>query len=207
MAPNAPRPCPALRTWRSRPKWASGLSRCRRGRAIWDSSSRADRRPKWWRPPCGNRTRNCSSTWRRRWRLSGLRLRRHEIGRQRRALAEEVTVHLLQQKFLRLLGAQVEPVLVHEHLHVLHPHLPGFFGNGLVDLLAQRMALERSLVEPFHFALELHTKYLPRPWPDGIIDLVEGAPAAATSHGWISCVLGYYARAPLACEHSPASTP
>jgi len=32
-----------------------------------------------------------------------LRLRRHEIGRQRRAFAEEVVVHLLDQKLLRFL--------------------------------------------------------------------------------------------------------
>src|SRR5881392_3544940 len=71
------------------------------------------------------------------------------------------------QEFLGLCGSKVEPVLVHEHLHVLHPHLPGFFGNAVVDLLAERMAFERNLVQAFHFLLKLHAKNFARARPDG----------------------------------------
>ena len=142
------------------------------------------RRRRLWSLRCGGRTRNCGSTLRPRWKRSGLRLRRDEIGRQLRALAEEILVHLFEEEFLGLRGAEVEPVLVHEHLHVLHPHLPGFLGDAVVDLLPQRMAFERDFVQALHFLLELHAKDLARAWPDGVVDLVETASTASTSHAF-----------------------
>src|SRR5207245_2510050 len=50
------------------------------------------------------------------------------------------------------------PILVHEHLHMLDPHLPGFLGDTFVDLQADRMALERRLVQPRQLLLELYAK-------------------------------------------------
>src|ERR1700761_9103292 len=50
-------------------------------------------------------------------------------GRMGGAFSEEIFFHLLQQKFLRFWRAQVEPIFVHNHFHLLHPHLPGVFGN------------------------------------------------------------------------------
>jgi len=81
--------------------------------------------------------------------------------RQRRALAEEIIFHLLQQKFLRFLGTQVQPVLVHDHLHLFQPHLPRLFGDVFVDSLAQGVVIEGSLVQARHFFLELDAENLP----------------------------------------------
>src|SRR5437764_9263313 len=98
---------------------------------------------------------------------SGLLLARRDIVRRKgRAFAEKVLLHLLQQKFLSLLRAEIQPVFVHEHLHVLDPHFPGFFRYVLVDALAERMALERHFLEPFHFALEFHAEDLARAFRD-----------------------------------------
>ena len=119
-----------------------------------------------------------------RWKRSALRLRRDEIGRQLRALAEEILVHLFEQEFLRLGGAEIEAVLVHEHFHVLDPHLPRFLGDAVVDLLPQRMAFERDFVQSFHLLLELHAKNFARARPDGVADLVEIASTASTSHSF-----------------------
>ena len=55
--------------------------------------------------------RSCASRSQPRLKPFSLRLRRHEIGRQRRPFAEEVRVHLFDQKFLGFLGAEIEPVL------------------------------------------------------------------------------------------------
>src|SRR5207302_2141596 len=111
----------------------------------------------------------------------GLSLRRDEIGRERGAFAKEVVVHLLQQKLLRFLGAEVEAVLVHEHLHVLHPHLPRFLGDALEDLLAERMALERHFIQAFHLFLEFDAEYFSRAGANRIPNLVEAA-AVSTTH-------------------------
>src|SRR5664280_529001 len=92
------------------------------------------------------------------------------------------------------LSTEVEPVLVHDHLHVLDPHLPGFLGNVLVDLLAQRMALERHFVHAFHLALELHAEDFARPGWNRVLNAVEPA-ASTTSHlVWISLGPGYQQR-------------
>ena len=83
---------------------------------------------------------------------------RNVTGRKRRAFAEEVLFHLLDQELLRFLRAQVEAVLVHDHLHVLDPHPPGFLRHVVVDALAEGMAFEGNLVESGHFPLELRAK-------------------------------------------------
>src|ERR1039457_2376199 len=92
---------------------------------------------------------------------SCLRLWRHVSRRKRGALAEEVIVHLFDDKFLRLRSAQVQAILVHDHLHVLKPHAPPFFGDIFIDLLAQRMSVERNFAEARHLFLEFHTEHLP----------------------------------------------
>src|ERR1043165_829292 len=98
---------------------------------------------------------------RRRWKPSGLSLLGHEVRRQRGAFAEEVRIHLLDEELLGLGRAQVEAVFVHEHLHVLYPHLPGFLRDILVNFLAERMALERDFFQAWHFLLKFYTEDLP----------------------------------------------
>src|ERR1039457_1669791 len=85
---------------------------------------------------------------------------RDVIGGQGRPGAKEETVHRLDEELLGFPVAEVEPVLVHNHLHAVHPHLPGLLGNVVVDLLPKRMAIERHFVEALHFALDLHTEHL-----------------------------------------------
>src|ERR1039458_5669024 len=84
---------------------------------------------------------------------------RDVIRREGRAFAKEVLVHLLDEELLGFLVAEVEAVLVHDHLQAVYPHLPGFLGNVVVDLLPQRMAVEGHFIEAFHFLLKLHTEY------------------------------------------------
>src|SRR5882724_7461318 len=115
-------------------------------------------------------------------RCSALRLRRHEIGGQLRTLAEEVAVHLLDQKFLCLCGAEVEPILIHEHLHVLHPHFPRVLGDTLVDFLSKRVAFERDFVQAFQLLLKLHAKHLARAGTNGVRDLAESTTAVSATH-------------------------
>src|SRR5260370_37873591 len=67
--------------------------------------------------------------------LALVRFGRLIVRRQLRAFAEKVLFHLLEQKLLGLRLAQVEAVLVHDHLHVFHPPLPCLFPNILVDAL------------------------------------------------------------------------
>src|ERR1700690_3316279 len=90
----------------------------------------------------------------------GLRARRHEVWRQGRALTEEVLLHLFDDELLRFRVAQVQPVLVHEDLHVLEPQLPGLFRDVLVDALAEGVPFEGNVVEPGHLALELDAEDL-----------------------------------------------
>src|SRR5258708_6059164 len=87
---------------------------------------------------------------------SALTARWNVAGWKSGALAEEEILHLFEQELLRFLSAQVEAVLVHDHLHVLHPHLPGLFGDVLVDALAEGMAFERHLVEAGQLFLKFH---------------------------------------------------
>src|ERR1700694_404000 len=41
------------------------------------------------------------------------------------------------------------------------PHAPPFFGDIFIDLLAQRMSVERNFAEARHLLLKLHTEHLP----------------------------------------------
>jgi len=101
---------------------------------------------------------DCSRVW-----VKGLFFARWNIvRRQRRALSEEVLLHLLQKKFLCLGRTQVEAVLVHEHFHVLDPHSPRLFRDVLINALAERMAFEWNFIQPFHLALELDAENTPR---------------------------------------------
>lgn len=79
---------------------------------------------------------------------------RDVFGRRRGTLAEEILFHLLDEEFLRFFGTKVQPVLIHEHFHVLNPHAPCLFRDVVVNALAKRMAFERDLGEPFHFAIQ-----------------------------------------------------
>src|SRR5579884_2209448 len=94
--------------------------------------------------------RIASKQRRQRQRTDSVSARRNISGRQSRAFPEEELLHLLQQKLLRLGVPQVEPVLVHDHLHALHPQLPGFLRDLLVDALAERVAFEWDFVEARH---------------------------------------------------------
>src|SRR5579872_4843979 len=80
---------------------------------------------------------------------------RLELRRQLGAFAEEVFFHLFEQELLGFGLAEVEAVLVHDHLHVLDPTLPGFFGNVLVDALPQRVPVKGNFVEAGGFLLQL----------------------------------------------------
>src|SRR5262249_3078153 len=51
------------------------------------------------------------------------------------ARSKEIVVHLLDEELLRFLCSEVEPVFVHDHLHMLHPTFPRLFGNVVIDLL------------------------------------------------------------------------
>ena len=95
------------------------------------------------------------------WRVAcafGLVRFRLEFGRQLGAFAEEVFFHLFEQEFLGFGLAEIEAVLVHDHFHVLHPALPRFFRNVLVDALAERVPVEGHFVEAGGFFLQLHAK-------------------------------------------------
>src|SRR5258708_2411277 len=122
--------------------------------------------------------RSSRSASRPRSKRSALRLSGHKIGGQRRAFPEEILVHLLDEEFLRLRRAQVEPVLIHEHLHVLHPEFPGFLRDVVVYFLPQRMAFERDFVQPFHLFLELHAEHFARAGTNRARNLIESAASA-----------------------------
>jgi len=151
--------------WSSQPSAARNWSRCRRVRATWGSSSRvqggrsrskprsAPPTPCWSsrsRPRCrwfdpsspGHRTARVSK------RTLVLRPWRHELRGECRAIAEEVLLHLLEEEFLRFRVAEVQPVLVHEHLHVLEPQLPRLFRDVLVDALSERVPFEGNSSSP-----------------------------------------------------------
>src|SRR5262245_11875674 len=133
-----------------------------------------------WKARSGYRTPSFASTSIPRWQPSSLRLRRHEIGRQLGPLTEEIFVHLFDEKLLGLRRAKVEAVFVHEHLHMLDPHLPRLFGDVIVDLLPERMTFERHFVQAFHFLLKLYTEDVARAGACCVLYLVE--PAVTASH-------------------------
>src|SRR6266851_835202 len=92
-----------------------------------------------------------------------LGLRRLVVGRQRRALAEEVLLRLVEKDLVRLLASPGEPVLVHDHLEMLQPHLPRLLRDAVVDPLPQLVG-ERLVFQAGQLALELdalhHSRHL-----------------------------------------------
>jgi hypothetical protein len=74
------------------------------------------------------------------------------------ALAEEILIHLLDKKLLGLGCPGLEAVFVEQHLLVLEPFSPGFFGDALVNFLTE-VAVEGRLFEPFQFLLVACAKY------------------------------------------------
>jgi hypothetical protein len=50
---------------------------------------------------------------------------------------------MFDDKFPRLLRAKVQAILVHEHLHVLKPHAPPFFGDIFIVELLQTKVLSK----------------------------------------------------------------
>src|SRR4051812_33696844 len=85
-------------------------------------------------------------------RNSALRGGRLVVRRQLRAFAEEELLRLIEEDLVRLLGAAPEPVLVHDHLEMLEPQLPGVLRDAFVDALAQvvvpRLELEAGQLLP-----------------------------------------------------------
>src|SRR5262249_41692482 len=90
------------------------------------------------RPPAAGPTRSRTRRGSRRVRapspLGGGRL---VVGGELRAFAEEELLCLVEQDLVGLLRAARQPVLVHDHLEVLQPHLPRILRNALVDALAE----------------------------------------------------------------------
>src|SRR5581483_10911131 len=95
-------------------------------------------------------------------------------------------------------------IFVHQHLHMLDPHLPGVLGDVFVDLLPQRMALERHLVQPFQLFLEFHAEHLARSRTNRVADLIKSASAASTSHRCLLCPC-YYCLKPAPMSTAPSS--
>src|SRR6266849_573781 len=90
-----------------------------------------------------------------------LGLRRLVVGRQRRALAEEVLLRLVEEDLIRLLASPGEAVLVHDHLEMLQPHLPGLLRDAVVDALPELVG-ERLEFQAGQLALELDALHHPR---------------------------------------------
>jgi hypothetical protein len=67
------------------------------------------------------------------------------------AAAEEEVIHLFDEELLGFAGPGLEAVLVEEHLLALHPLVPGFLADILVDFLSE-VRVERWLVETLHFS-------------------------------------------------------
>src|SRR5438128_3372603 len=83
------------------------------------------------------------------------------VGRQRRSLAEEVLLGLVEEDLVRLLAAAGQTVLVHDHLEMLQPHLPGFLRDVVVDALAQ-LVVEGLVLQAGQLPLELLALHHPR---------------------------------------------
>src|SRR5947199_9232373 len=100
-----------------------------------------------------------------------LGLGRLVVGRESGALAEEVLLRLVEQDLVRLLAAAGEPVLVHDHLEMLEPHLPRLLRNVVVDALPE-LVVERAVLEPGKLLLELHALHHPRHVATSTVQLV-----------------------------------
>src|SRR5271167_1678068 len=81
--------------------------------------------------------------------------RRHVLLGLLGAFAEEVGFHLLHDELLVVLLPGLQAIFVKQHLHVLLPLLPRQLGHVVVDALP-KFAIERRLVETFHFAAHLN---------------------------------------------------
>lgn len=100
--------------------------------------------------------------------LTGFLLaRRHKFGRGIGTIAEKEFLHLLFQELARLGLDRRKPVLIDQYGLLLHPLLPGFFGNIVKDTLAQVTGVGRP-VEAFRLFAEFyaiyhsgHVRYLP----------------------------------------------
>src|SRR5271157_85166 len=80
--------------------------------------------------------------------------RRHVLLWLLSAFAEEIGIHLLHDELLVLFLPGLQAVFVEQHLHVFLPLLPCQLGDVVVDALPE-FAIERRLVEAFHFAAHL----------------------------------------------------
>ena len=78
----------------------------------------------------------------------------NKVRRRRGALPKEILLHLLNDEFLGVGRTEIEPILIHEHLQMLHPTLPGFLRNVVVNALTEGVSFERNLVETFGFLLQ-----------------------------------------------------
>src|SRR6266540_1349830 len=91
-----------------------------------------------------------------------LGLRRDVVGRPIGALAEEVLLRLLVHQPLPLLGRQVEPVFVVDHLRELEPAFPRLERDAVVDalpeLIVERLVGHRRQLLPELRALD-HSRH------------------------------------------------
>src|SRR5580704_8674601 len=83
---------------------------------------------------------------------------RHETFGELGAFAEEKLVQLLFHDFQRLRIEGIQTVLIHDHLGMLNPELPGFLGDVVIDTLTE-LALPRYAVEPFHLSAKFDALY------------------------------------------------
>src|SRR5579863_1920464 len=100
------------------------------------------------------------------------RRRRHVLFRQNRSLPKEELLQLLDDHFLILAPRRIQAVFVHQHLAMVCPHLPGLLRNIVVNL-APQVVIERRLIQPGQFLLQLHAKNSVRhnlPWGNQIRD-------------------------------------
>src|SRR5207245_7185392 len=81
-------------------------------------------------------------------------------GRMCRTFAKEILFHLAEEELLRLGRSEVQAIFVHDHFHLLDPHLPGVFRDVFIDSLSEGVAVKRNLVESRQLLVQLHTKYL-----------------------------------------------
>src|SRR5882724_11669070 len=77
------------------------------------------------------------------------------VRRELRTLAEEIFFELVHPELLPRGGQEIDAVLVDDHLRVLEPEPPSLLRHVVEDALAQG-ALQRRLLEAFHFFPELH---------------------------------------------------
>src|SRR5207237_9160125 len=102
--------------------------------------------------------------------------------RKLRAFAEEELLGLIEEHLVCLLRPARQPILVHDHLEVLEPHLPCVLGDGLVDALPQ-LIVPGLEVEARELLPELCTLHHPRHANSRVGDLYNPTPCADVSAG------------------------